>query len=109
MRCEQCGAVRESKSAVVHLDGELVEVGSGKRSTWTPTVADKAAFYGELLGYARGREYRSGWVAHKFRERFGVWPNDPRVKRAEPSPPSLKTKQWVRSRNIAFAKANANG
>jgi superfamily II DNA or RNA helicase len=105
--CDQCGAVRESKSAVVHLDGELVEFGSGKRSAWTPTVAEKAAFYSELLWIARERRYKAGWAPNQFRERFGVWPNDPRVKFAEPSQPSLKTKQWVQSRQIAFAKARA--
>jgi hypothetical protein len=52
----------------------------------------------------RERGFSSGWAAHKYRERFGVWPNDARVKHAAPRPPSLKTKNWIRSRQIAFAK-----
>ena len=56
-------------------------------------------------GYATLRGYNDGWASHKYRERFGVWPNDPRVRCARPTPPSLKTKNWIVSRQIAFAKA----
>ena len=108
--CEQCGTVREAKSGVEMVDGELVEIGSGARSTWSPTIAEKVTFFGELRHIASERAYRSGWAAHKYRERFGAWPNDPRIRFAEPVQPSLKTKQWIRSRQIAFAKGRrANG
>src|SRR5271154_3285423 len=30
-------------------------------------------------GYATLLGYSDGWASHKYRERFGVWPNDPRV------------------------------
>jgi hypothetical protein len=55
-------------------------------------------------GYATVRGYSVGWAAHKYREQFGVWPNDPRIRCATASPPSLKTKNWIVSRQIAFAK-----
>ena len=106
--CEQCGAAREAKSCVDMQDGELVALGSCNRSTWSPTIAEKAMFFGELRYIARERGYSSGWAAHKYRERFGAWPNDRRLRFAEPVQPSLKTKQWIRSRQIAFAKARAN-
>lgn len=102
--CEQCGATREAKSAVAMVDGELVELGSQKRANWSPTIEDKALFYGELRSLANERGYSEGWASHKFREKFGAWPNDPRIRFAPPAAPSLKTKQWVRSRAIAFAK-----
>jgi hypothetical protein len=51
------------------------------------------------------RGHKPGWVGHKYRERFGVWPNDPRVRSAIARPPSLKTKNWIVSRRITFAKA----
>src|ERR1700722_18088107 len=56
----------------------------------------------------RERGFSSGWAAHKYRERCGVWPNDARVKHAAPRPPSLKTKNWIRSRQIAFAKGRGS-
>jgi hypothetical protein len=52
---------------------------------------------------ARERGYKPGWVAHKYREKFGVFPNwhaDP-----PPIPPSPEVKSWVRSRAIAYAKS----
>lgn len=103
--CSACGTVREAKSAIAHNDDELVEFGSGRKSGAVTTVADMARFNAELRWIARERGYSEGWSSHKFKERFGVWPNNPRIKLAEPTEPSLKTKQWVRSRQIAFAKA----
>ncbi len=103
--CPECGKVREARTDVEHVDGELVELGSNKTSRAAPTVADMALFHGELRWIASVRGYAHGWAAHKFRERFGVWPNDWRVRTADPREPSLKTKNWLRSRQIAFAKA----
>jgi len=105
--CPVCGAVREACSTVEHRDGELVELGSGRRSASSPTIVEKAAFFAELQWMARERGYAPGWAAHKFRERFGVWPNDPRIRYAQPAPPSLRTRNWVRSRQIAWARGRA--
>jgi superfamily II DNA or RNA helicase len=105
--CSVCGTMREAKSAVTHTDDDLVELGAGRKSSAVTTVADMMRFNAELRWIAREREYSDGWTSHKFKEKFGIWPNNARVKLAEPTPPSLKTKQWVRSRQIAFAKARA--
>jgi hypothetical protein len=70
-----------------------------------PDIAEKAAFFGELKGYATVRGHKPKWADHKYRERFGVWPNDPRIRGAASTPPSLKTKNWLTSRTIAFHKA----
>jgi DNA repair protein RadD len=101
--CPSCGAPIHSRTEVEAVDGELVELGS--RRSGPPTIADKAVFFSELKGYATVRGFNDGWASHKYRERFGVWPNDPRVHCARPMPPSLKTKNWIVSRQIAFAKA----
>jgi len=50
------------------------------------------------------RGYKPGWVAHKYREKFGDWPQHGGVSPIKPSPEVLS---WVRSRNIAFAKRRA--
>jgi DNA repair protein RadD len=107
--CSQCGATREAKSDVVHIDGELVEFGSGQSGKLEPSLAEKGDFFGELKWIATIRGYSEGWAAHKFRERFSHWPNDWRIRSAAPREPSLKTKNWIRSRQIAFARARANG
>ncbi len=65
-------------------------------------------FFGELKWIAQERGYASGWAMHKFKEKFGHWP-DPSVKAQDARQPSLKTKQWVKSRQIAFAKGRRYG
>jgi superfamily II DNA or RNA helicase len=103
--CSCCGTPMHARTEVESVDGELVELGSRRSGVKAPDIADKAAFFGELRWIARDRGYASGWVNHKYRERFGVWPNDSRIKCAAATPPSIKTKNWIVSRRIAFAKA----
>ena len=97
--------VEEIRTDIEHRDGELVELGATltKRGE-TRTILDQEEFYGELKWLATVRGYASGWASHKFRERFGIWPNDWQVRLAQPREPSLKTKNWLRSRQIAYAK-----
>ena len=59
-----------------------------------------------LTGVAVERRYRPGWVAHKYREKFGDWPQRGGITPIKPSPEVLS---WVRSRNIAWAKSNHRG
>jgi hypothetical protein len=59
-----------------------------------------------LKGYAVERGYGKpdGFAWNKFKERFGretlVY-----VKYVEPAAPDLKTRNWIKSRLIAYAKA----
>jgi DNA repair protein RadD len=103
--CPSCGAPIRAKTEVESAEGELIEFGSRRTGASAPSIADRISFHGELLWIARERGHKPGWVSYKFKERFGVWPNDPRVRSAIPRPPSLKTRNWIVSRQIAFAKA----
>jgi superfamily II DNA or RNA helicase len=112
--CPQCGTPVRSKSGVVASDGELVEFGSNAARAGEPTFTQKLTFMAELKGLAdetnaqRKRQgkplYSTGWPAVQFKEKFGHWP-DYIVKAVPPDQPSLKTRQWIKSRQIAFAKA----
>ena len=62
----------------------------------------KAEWHAMLAGIATERGYKPGWVAHKFKEKFGDWPQ---TRVINPIKPSSEVLAWVRSRNIAFAKA----
>jgi DNA repair protein RadD len=110
--CPQCGHVIEANSTVNHRDGELVAYGSGEQAVWIATHADKIAFYAEVEGYRldvlrKGKTLKPGWTSVQFKERFGHWaPFDWRG-RIAPKPPSLKTRGWIKSRQIAWAKGRA--
>lgn len=55
-----------------------------------------------LTAIAIERGYTGGWISHKFREKFGTWPA---TRSAQPMQPTPEVLAWVRSRNIAYAKA----
>jgi hypothetical protein len=47
------------------------------------------------------RGYKEGWAAHKYKEKFGVFP---RGLTTGIKPTTNKTASWIKSRNIAWAK-----
>ena len=63
-----------------HEPGDLVEVGARQTGKVDVSVTEKAIFFGELKGYAASKGYNDGWCAHKYREKYDVWPNLPRIK-----------------------------
>jgi DNA repair protein RadD len=102
--CPGCGAPVLTRTAVEHEDGELVELSAHRSGKVEATIAEKAIFHAELRGLAAARGYADGWISHKFKERFGTWPNDPRIRSGPVLSPSLQTRNWIISRQIAFAK-----
>ena len=98
--CPSCGYVRQKRNAVEAVAGELHELTSGSNAV----QGDRQHFYSELLFWATSRNYNPKWAAHKYREKFGMWP---RGLVEQPIPTTTKTASWIKSRNIAWAKANA--
>jgi hypothetical protein len=68
------------------------------------SAIERNLFHRQLAAIAKAHGYKSGWIAHKYRERFGQWPPFGFVEPLEPSP---EARAWVRSRAIAYAKAIA--
>lgn len=101
--CPACGKERRPFSGVEEADGQLVEI-TGRKSKAVP-MAVKMDWFAMLRWVAFDRGYKPGWAAQQYRKRFGAWPPNG----AEPLPkaPSLEVTSWVRSRQIAYAKARA--
>jgi len=97
LNCVHCGHTRPIRG-IASVPGELQELFPSQNST---AVANKT-FYSELLYYSRMRGYKDGWAAHKYKEKFGTFPprGDP-----TPIPVTQKTVNWIRSRQIAWAKS----
>jgi DNA repair protein RadD len=92
--CVSCGYHRPMQSLVQAVPGEMEELKGAEKKE------DKQRWYSELLDMQGTKS--SGWVAHKYKERFGVWPrglNDVAI------PASLEVRRWVTSRQIAWAKS----
>jgi DNA repair protein RadD len=98
LECPACGFKPEPKCDIVNKDGDLVEFRARQKA-----VAAEADFFRELKFIANRRNYKPGWAAYKFKEKFGHWPSG--LDYLAPRQPSLETMGWIRSKQIAFAKA----
>jgi superfamily II DNA or RNA helicase len=109
--CPECGFECKPQSQIEYEDGELVEVGlsaAEKRKAkanreWT--VEQKARFFGELKSFGIAKSYSQHWASNQYKDRFGVWPNDPRIRHAPEFRPSHETLLWIREKQMAYAKA----
>jgi superfamily II DNA or RNA helicase len=102
--CPSCGADIQARTDIEAVAGDLVEFGARRGGKREPAAWEKARFYAELLGYAERKGFKSGWAFHKFIERFKHQPAGyPHVAME----PSVATLNWIKSRQIAWAKAKA--
>ena len=99
-QCPHCGFKPARQSDVEVAEGELRKL---DRKTKKPATPDrKQHVYSQLLQVARNKGYSPGWVAHKYRAMFDVWP---RGMREVPATPSAELLSWLKSEQIRFAKA----
>jgi DNA repair protein RadD len=103
--CPGCGKERIRRALVDELPGTMVEITKTQRKHNAEGWDQKAAFMAGLKLYAQTHGYKAGWAANKYRERYGVWPNDPRVKDVAPAQYDVDTSRWIRASQIRFAKA----
>jgi DNA repair protein RadD len=113
IECSQCGSMREGGKACPYCGflpqtpPKSIVIGAGSlglvaRNGQQPAdPALQARWHAMLAQIATERGYKPGWIAHKFREKFGTWPRGS----ATPCAPSSEVRRWVKSRQIAYAKA----
>ena len=104
--CPNCGhCVIPDSKAIPVMQADLLEVARDmKKANRVDTWAQKETFLGMLRTHAVRTGKKPGWAAHKYREKYGVWPNDERVKHASMVEPTPDVMSWITSRNIAYAK-----
>jgi DNA repair protein RadD len=113
LECTQCGGLRTGGEPcpccgflpvapprpVPIIDGDLGLVEGGRAK---PASHDRNEWHAMLRYIAAERGYAAGWVAHKFKEKFGAFPRWGVF--PEPIEPSVEVRRWVKSRAIAWAK-----
>ena len=99
--CPSCGHVKIKLNLVAEVPGEMVEIDQGKAKA---SMQKKQDFYSQLLYYARDKGYKTGWVSHKYKEKFGVWPKG---MQEHSMVTGLEVSNWIRSQNIKRAKSQA--
>jgi hypothetical protein len=103
--CFNCGFLPKRQPTAVRIgDGDLGLVDRDLRVRPVVDHVERARWLGMLTAICRERKYQPGWIAHKYQEKFREWP--PR-REAMPIEPTPEVRSWVRSRDIAFAKARA--
>lgn len=117
LECSQCSALRlggqpcpccgflpqRPASNVFVADGELGLVQGGRVNGQTYDAETRARWHGMFVYIAEERGYQRGWIAHKYREKFGTFPDWSGT--PWPIPPTPEVRSWVRSRQIAYAKS----
>jgi superfamily II DNA or RNA helicase len=101
VECPNCGFKPERQNTVEVKPGALVQIAGKNRSF---DRAEKQKWYSGLLHVAQVRGRKSGWAAHAFREKFGDWP---RGLVREPEAPSAEVENFVRFKDIRYAKGAA--
>lgn len=112
-KCPVCGFEPKPFSAIVESDGELQEVKwrappPPKAPVYVASGDEKRQFLCELKRYCLDKQYKIGWVAVKYKAKFGEFPKFGLVDALRPADQvSFKTGQWIKSQAIAWAKSPA--
>ena len=103
--CPACGFKAVAHCKIAPTAGELKELERKKKEE--ADRIEPRVFFAELLAYGQERGYNPGWAANKFKTKFGHWPNG--MKDVAPAAGvSPKTRGWIKSRQIAWAKSRHN-
>jgi superfamily II DNA or RNA helicase len=102
--CTECGYFpRRPGSYLDVIEGDLAHLDrSGQSHKHLYSLEEKRAWHAMLAHIGVEREYKPGWAAHKFREKFGAWPIDRNV---VPIPPNAEVLAWDRHCRIRYAKS----
>ncbi|EHH4588987.1 DEAD/DEAH box helicase [Escherichia coli] len=102
--CPKCGfRPLGGDDVATDRDRKLSRVNKGKREY---SREEKQRWWSEIKGYqnyrnATGKPLSDGWCAHTYKEKFGVWPKG--FSNA-PLQPSVEVCNFIRSKNIAYAR-----
>ena len=114
-KCPECGmavviGAGHRNHDVEIAPGELVELEGRrkKKDNRNSTKMEKSEFYANLKAFQIERGYNPNWSANKYRDRFGVWPNDPDIRYVRPSATiDSSVRSWIKSQQIRWSKSKA--
>jgi len=100
-RCPRCGwNVPDYGKRIAAIEADLKK----KKGVNKPaTMAEKRRWWAMLEYERRMRGYAPGWTAHKYREKFKVWPKG--VDDVFPISPDMQVANWLKYQRIKWAKS----
>jgi hypothetical protein len=102
-KCPVCKFVATAHSKITPTAGELKELERQKKAD--KENIDRGAFLAELKAYGERKGFKPGWAANKYREKFGVWPNNEIARVAPQAGVSEAAIGWIQRCNIAWLKS----
>lgn len=97
--CTHCGYVREKRSLVQDVPGEMEELQTMSRE-------NKQAWWSMLRWYVEVMGKSPGWAAHTYKDKFGVWPRNLSDRVEEPSEEVIK---FVEKKKRAYIRKVKKG
>lgn len=98
--CPVCKERVPLNPGVVTVDGRLVEFGSGPKVN----VKERQEFYSGLLWLARKGNLKDGWAAYRYKDKFGDWPKNLKVRGRQPSD---EVKAFVKQQRKEYLSSKA--
>lgn len=96
-----CGFEFTPKKPALDSTQEILVRIKGKKATPSDRIY-MGKFYSSLLKLSREWGFRDGWAAHKYKERFGVWPRSIDINTSQPVLPEAKS--WADASLIRYSK-----
>lgn len=101
-KCSRCGKERVRTAKVEHVAGEVHAL-DNKGVMAEVVLQERREFYGQLLGHEKNKQYKKGWAANQYREKYKDWPPSSVTRDNTPLEVGPKVKGWITSRNIKRA------
>jgi len=95
------------KQDITATEADLVPIGKNLVKRLPKGWVSHEVFYAMLMHYGanhKPKPFKPGWASMKFKKKVGVWPERHWLNMAS-VPPDARVKNWIISRNIAYAKA----
>ncbi len=103
--CPDCGTeVKSFGKKILTVEAELEEINAKEKDKFSN--ADKRRWYGMFKMQCKTKGYAPGWIAHKYKEKFKVWPKN--MKDVTPIEPDITFKNWMKYQNIKWVKSKNN-
>lgn len=110
--CMACGHISQRQNTVETVDGVLYEFGTQMPTldgigVKKETAKSKLASIGKQEVFSQLRALqgtkKDGWLSHKYKEIFDVWPVG--LDKNHPQEPSPELQMWIHHSNIRYAKS----
>lgn len=96
--CKSCGYETPIREQLEDDGSILKEISVGNAANKKDCADTKTIFLSQMIEYAKSKNYKSGYAASQYKEKYGVWPSRD-IQVIKVSDLSI-AKNWVKSRMI---------